>query len=361
MKLNIELPALKSMLAKLTGIVEKKHTIPALANVALTAADDVLTGKTTDLDIEVTARTAATVMQGGEITVPAQMLAAIVGKLPAGALVSLEVKDHKLIVKAGRSKYQLETLPIEDFPQIASVNYSHQFKAQAPDLARLFNLSKFAMSTEETRYYLNGVYLHPSDDNDVLAVSTDGHRFAKITMPSHANFPGVIVPRKTVMELIKSLDIGEVNVSVSDTKIKFDMGATVIVSKIVDGRFPDYARIIPVGNDNVMTADAATMKAASDRAATVSDDRSRAVRIALTSGTATLSTSGALGDATEEVEVAYNGNPMTVGFNSKYLAEVLANCSGSDVRFELGSEMSPAIIKPSDDPNALYIVMPMRA
>lgn len=361
MQLNIELPALKSMLAKLTGIVERKHTIPVLGNVALTAENNTLSGKTTDLDIEVTASTGATVVKEGSITVPAQMLASIVSKLPAGALVSMDLKDHKLIVKAGRSKYQLETLPIEDFPHIASVDYSHEFKAQATDLLRLFNLSKFAMSTEETRYYLNGVYLHTDQDSNILAVSTDGHRFAKITLPHDTEFPGVIVPRKTVTELIKSLDIGEVKVSVSDTKIKFDLSDTVIVSKVIDGTFPDYTRIIPTDNRNVMIADASTMKAASDRASTISDDRSRAVSIAISSDTAVLTTRGALGDATEEVPVSYKGDPMSIGFNSKYLADVLANCSGSDVRFELGSALSPAIIKPSDDDNALYIIMPMRA
>lgn len=360
MKLTIELPALKSILAKTTGIVERKTTMPILANIALKAYDGILTAITTDFDIEVTAKTQADITQDGAVTVPARMLAAIVGKLPAGALVTLQLDGHKLLVKAGRSKYQLETLPIEDFPTFASHDYDSEFKLQAGELSRLFNLSKFAMSTEETRYYLNGVYFHPDQDGNILAVATDGHRLAKITQAADVSFTGVIVPRKTVMEVVKAADIGEVAVGVSATKIKFDFGSTVIVSKVIDGTFPDYTRVIPENNANTMTASAIEMKSASDRAIIVAYDRSKAVRIEIAPNSATLTTRGAAGDATEVVDVSFDGPDMTIGFNSKYLADALSTCPGSDVSFELGDSETPAIIRPTDDTGVMFVVMPMR-
>jgi len=361
MQLTIEQAALKSLLAKLIGAVQKKNTIPSLANVALIATDDTLTGKATDLDIEVTGTAQATVSKPGSTTVNAAMLSAIVAKMPSGSLVSMSEDGGILTVKAGRSKYELQTLPIDDYPQMASSEYNHSFVTQSHDLARLFNLTKGAMSTEETRYYLQGVYLHTSQDGDIIAVATDGHRLAKATMPMDVDFPGVIVPAKTVGELVKILDIGEVTVSVSDTKIMFDLGSTVIVSKVIDGAFPSYGRIIPTDNHNVITSSAGEMKAAADRVATIADDRSRAVKIVVDGNSAVLSVRGNIGAAEEEVAVSYSGKPLTLGFNSRYLADVLAQCSGQDVTMECGDNIdSPVLIKPSGDDGVMFLVMGMR-
>lgn len=361
MKLTIELPALKSILAKTASVVEKRTTIPILANIALKAYEGQLTALASDLDIEVTARADADVMQSGETTVPAHMFQSIVSKMPAGALVTLELDGHKLIVKAGRSKYQLETLPIEDFPAMAGHDYESEFKLQAGELSRMFNLTKFAMSTEETRYYLNGVYVHADDDRNIIAVSTDGHRLAKVTQSADVAFPGVIVPRKTVMEIVKASDIGEIAISVSQTKIKLDFGGTVIVSKVIDGTFPDYTRVIPVSNNKTMKASADEIKGASDRAILVADERSRAVRLDITADTVTLSTRGSVGhEATEIVDVSFDGEPMAIGFSSKYIADALSVCSGSDVTFKLNGPGDPAIIRPSDDAGVMFVVMPMR-
>lgn len=362
MQLTIELPALKTLVNKLIGAVERKNTIPSLANIALITDGDILTGKATDLDIEVTAQAPAVVSVQGSTTVSAAMLKGIVDKMPAGALVSLTLDDKdELTVKAGKSRYVLQTLPIEDFPIMASSEYAHQFTMQSHDLARLFNLSKGAMSTEETRYYLQGVYLHPTPDNDLCGVSTDGHRLYKVTTPAHVTFPGVIVPRKTVAELVKTLDIGDVVVSVSDTKIKFDMGAVTIVSKVIDGTFPDYTRVIPEKNDNHVTANAGDMKAAADRVATVADDRARAVKIEVADGVARLTTRGNGANlAEDEVAVSYGGPALSWGVNSKYFAEILSQCSGQDVTLECGNGDDPILVRPCDDKNAVYVVMPMR-
>lgn len=361
MQLNIELPALKTLVTKLIGAVEKRNTIPALANIALIADGEALTGKATDLDIEVTATAPAIIGKSGSTTVSASMLSAIVAKMPAGALVSVTLDDHELTVKAGRVRYVLQTLPIDDFPQMASSEYDYRFNMQSHELARLFNLSKGAMSTEETRFYLQGVYLHPTKDFDLCGVSTDGHRLYKVTTPAHVDFPGVIVPRKTVMELVKVLDIGDVTVSVSETKIKFDMGATVIVSKVIDGTFPDYTRVIPANNDNHVTGSAAEMKQAADRVATVADDRARAVKIDVANGVAKLTTRGAGANlAEDEVAVTYSGPALSWGVNSKYFAEILGQCSGQDVTLECGNSGDPIIVRPCEDQNAMYIVMPFR-
>lgn len=362
MKIEIELPALKTLVNKLIGAVERKNTIPSLANIALITDGDILTGKATDLDIEVTAQAPATITQQGSTTVSAAMLAAIVAKMPAGALVSITLDDKgELTVKAGKSRYVLQTLPIEDFPRMASSEYQHQFTMQSHDLARLFNLSKGAMSTEETRYYLQGVYLHPTPDNDLCSVSTDGHRLYKVTTPAHVDFPGVIVPRKTVAELVKTLDIGDVVVSVSDTKIKFDMGAVTIVSKVIDGTFPDYTRVIPAANNNHITANSAELKQAADRVATVADDRARAVKIEVADGIAKLTTRGNGANlAEDEVAVSYGGPALDWGVNSKYFAEILNQCSGQDVTLECGNTGDPILVRPCDDKNAVYVVMPMR-
>ena len=360
MQLNIELSELKSTLAKVIGAVQKKNTIPSLANIALIADGDTLTIKATDLDIDVTVTAQATVEVHGSTTVDAALLTAFVSKLPAGALVNLSLADHKLTVKAGRSKSSLQTLPIEDFPQMASADYDHQFIMQSTELARMFSLSRGAQSTEETRYYLQGVYFHPTTDNELCAVATDGHRLYKITSPCHVDFPGVIVPSKTVQELVKVLDIGEAVVSVSATKIRFEVGPVVIVSKVIDGTFPDYTRVIPEKNDKIVTAKAVDMKDASNRVATISDARGSAVKIELTEGSAVFSTQSASGTAEDQVTVSYHGEPLTIGFSAKYFAEVMAQCSGQDVTLELGNAGSPAIIRPNDDDRALYVVMPMR-
>jgi len=362
MQLTIELPALKTLVNKLIGAVERKNTIPSLANIALITDGDILTGKATDLDIEVTAQAPAVIAKQGSTTVSAAMLAAIVAKMPAGALVSLTLDDKgELTVKAGKSRYELQTLPIEDFPRMASSEYDYSFTMQSHDLARLFNLSKGAMSTEETRYYLQGVYLHPTPDNDLCGVSTDGHRLYKVTTPAHVDFPGVIVPRKTVAELVKTLDIGDVVVSVSDTKIKFDMGAVTIVSKVIDGTFPDYTRVIPTANNNHITANSAELKQAADRVATVADDRARAVKIDVADGVARLTTRGNGANlAEDEVSVSYGGPALSWGVNSKYFAEILNQCSGQDVTLECGNSDAPILVRPCDDQNAVYVVMPMR-
>lgn len=239
-------------------------------------------------------------------------------------------------------------------------DFSAVFMLAGADLSRLFGLAAFAMSTEETRYYLNGIYLHPVDGKAV-AVSTDGHRLARINSDVEADFPGVIVPRKTVAEVRKLVGNGQVEVHVSETKIMFEFGETTLISKVIDGTFPDYTRVIPKDNDKVVVIDAEEMKNASARVSLVSTERTRGVRVDITPGAVTLTTTGNDGDTgVDEIEAEYTGDLIRFAVNAKYLAEVLQNCAGDTMEFNIGKENDPLMIHPSEDQSALYIVMPIR-
>jgi DNA polymerase-3 subunit beta len=295
----------------------------------------------------------------------------IVRKLPDGALVSLSEDGAagRLVVQAGRSNFQLATLPKEDFPVMTATEYAANFSASAEMLRRLFDKSKFAISTEETRYYLNGVYFHTADgpDGPVLrAVATDGHRLAQIDAPLPAGadgMPGVIVPRKTVGELRKLLDDDEakIAVSVSETKVRFATPEITLTSKVIDGTFPDYNRVIPTGNTKKMEVDAADFAKAVDRVATVSSERSRAVKLALDEDRLVLSVNAPdSGAAEEEIAVAYGDERLEIGFNAKYLLEIASQVDRENAVFMFSSPGEPTLMREGNDTTAIYVVMPMR-
>ena len=360
MQLTIERGDLLALLNKTTPVVSRKSTIPILANIVLTATES-LSVRATDLDIEVTGSCPATVTKPGETTVNAAMLADIVKSLPAGALIEITDTSKAIEVKAGRFKTNLATLSASDFPKLATDTYEADFDIPSAQFKRLFDLTKFACSTEETRYYLQGVYLHPAD-GAMKAVATDGHRMALATYTGHADtFPSVIVPSKTVTLISALSDLGDVSVSISATKIRFQHGSTVVVSKVIDGTFPDYTRVIPAGNRNKLTLSAAFAKSATARVSLVSDERVRAVKLTTGADHVVLSVAGANGnDAEETIGADYEGDAMSIGFNSKYLADVMAMCNGDDVTIMLGGVNDPALIMPSDDDGVKFVVMPMR-
>jgi len=360
MKLTIEKSHLTALLSKLIGAVEKRNTIPVLSHVALYADNDTLTGRATNLDIEVSTDVPATIDAAGSTTVPASLLFTVANKMPNGALITMELKSGAMHVSAGKTKFDLPTMPIEDFPEIASTEYTAEFTIPAFELHRVIDLTSKSQSNEETRYYLNGTYLHHNKGR-MRGVSTDGHRLAQIDGPEVAEFPGVIIPSKTCSEVIKLLDAGDVTIAISDTKIRFTTGKTVFVSKVIDGTFPAYERVIPANNGNHVVADAGLIKAASDRVAAIADNRTNGVRVQVSDGAMRLSVQTSAGTASEdEVEVDHDGAAIDTGFNSKYLAEVLTNCKGQDVRLEFGTSSDPVIIRPMDDDGAVYVVMGMR-
>ncbi len=371
MRISIERAPLSRAIGQAQSVVERRNTIPILANVLIEAEGDAVSFRATDLDIEVLDRVPAQVEQAGAVTVSAVLLHEIVRKLPDGALVQLsdDPTTGRLNVRAGRSSFQLATLPREDFPVMASAEYGSNFSAPARDLRRLFDKSKFAISTEETRYYLNGVYMHVADGEEgrvLRCVATDGHRLARIdaALPEGAaEMPGVIVPRKTVGELRKLLedDDMDIAVSVSETKLRFATPDITLTSKVIDGTFPDYARVIPAGNTRRLEVDATEFARAVDRVATVSSERSRAVKLAIDEDRLTLSVNAPdAGNAEEELVVAYADERLEIGFNARYLLEIASQVDRENAVFLFNSSGDPALVREGGDTSSVYVVMPMR-
>ncbi len=371
MKLSIERSALLKAVSQAQSVVERRNTIPILANVLIEAEGDHVSFRATDLDIEVVDKVSAMVERSGATTVSAVTLHEIVRKLPDGSLVNLtdDSASGRLTVEAGRSNFQLATLPKEDFPIMPTTDYAANYSASAMVLRRLFDKAKFAISTEETRYYLNGIYLHVADGDDgkvLRAVATDGHRLARIDadVPAGAaDMPGVIVPRKTVNELRKLLDDddAQIAVSVSETKVRFATPDVTLTSKVIDGTFPDYMRVIPAANTRKLEVDAADFAKAVDRVATVSSERSRAVKLALDEDRLILSVNAPdAGNAEEELAVAYGDEKMEIGFNAKYLLEIANQVDRENAVFLFNSPGDPTLMREGNDTSAIYVVMPMR-
>lgn len=371
MKVSIERSALLKAMSQAQSVVERRNTIPILANVLIEAEGAAVSFRATDLDIEVVDKALATVERAGASTVGAHTLHEIVRKLPDGSTVELmdDGASGRLEIRAGRSHFSLATLPREDFPVMASSEYACNFTAPAGALRRLFDKTKFAISTEETRYYLNGVYMHASDGANgrvLRCVATDGHRLARVDtdLPEGAaDMPGVIVPRKAVGELRKLLedDDMQIAVSVSETKIRFATPEVTLTSKVIDGTFPDYTRVIPTGNTRRMEVDAAEFARAVDRVSTVSSERSRAVKLSLDEDRLVLSVNAPdSGAADEELVVAYADEPLEIGFNAKYLLEIASQVDRENAVFMFNSSGDPTLMREGDDESAVYVVMPMR-
>jgi DNA polymerase-3 subunit beta len=371
MKVTVERAALLKSVGHVHRVVERRNTIPILANVLIRAEKGKLGLKATDLDLEVMESIPAEVSPGGATTVPAHMIYDIVRKLPEGAQIVLDASGDRasLTIRAGRSRFSLQTLPESDFPDLAAGEMTHKFTVPAKDLKRLIDKTQFAISTEETRYYLNGIYLHVAASNKVQklrAVATDGHRLAQVELDAPAGsdgMPGVIVPRKTVSEvqrLIEDLE-AEIGVELSQTKIRFTIGDVVLTSKLIDGTFPDYGRVIPAGNDKTLIVDKPDFAAAVDRVSTVSSERGRAVKLSLSAGKLVLTvTNPDSGSATEEIEVEYDADPIDIGFNSRYLLDITAQIDGEVAILKLADPGSPTLIQDKDAAGALYVLMPMR-
>jgi len=362
MKVTVERAALLKSLGHVHRVVERRNTIPILANVLIKAERAKLAFKATDLDLEVAETIAAEVAPGGSTTVPAHMFYEIVRKLPEGAQIVLEASGDRavLTIRAGRSRFTLQTLPESDFPDLAAGEMTHSFKLAAADLKRLIEKTQFAISTEETRYYLNGIYLHTAGSakaSTLRAVATDGHRLAQFELPlpaGAAGMPGVIVPRKTVSEVQRLIED-------SEAEIRFTIRDTVLTSKLIDGTFPDYARVIPLGNDKELTVNKKEFEHAVDRVSTVSSERGRAVKLSLNNGKLMLSvTNPDSGSATEEIEVEYGSEPLDIGFNSRYLLDIAAQLDGDAAVLKLADPGSPTLIQDRESKGALYVLMPMR-
>ena len=375
MKATIERAKLLRCLSHVQSVVERRNTIPILSNVLIEAdAGGRVRIMATDLDLQVVeSLDAASVDDAGSITVSAHLLFDIARKLPDGTQVSLETADNRMVVKAGRSRFQLPTLPRDDFPVIVEGDLPTSFEIPAKMLAEMIDRTRFAISTEETRYYLNGIFLHVADDDRPVlkAAATDGHRLARFTLdrPEGAEgMPDVIVPRKAVAELRKLLEEageGNVQIDLSASKIRFTLGGeggVVLTSKLIDGTFPDYSRVIPTGNDKLLKVDPKSFFAGVDRVATIATEKTRAVKMGLDTDKVTLSvTSPDNGNAAEEVPAEYSSDGLEIGFNANYLKDILSQIDSDEVEIHLADAGAPTLIRKNDDSPALYVLMPMRA
>jgi DNA polymerase-3 subunit beta len=370
MRATVERSHLLRSLGHVHRVVERRNTIPILSNVLLRADGSRLTLKATDLDLEITETVPAEVGQAGGTTVPAHILHDIVRKLPDGAEVSLDTGDGaQLVLKSGRSRFTLQVLPESDFPDLTTGDFPTRFALPASAVKKLIDRTQFAISTEETRYYLNGIYLHivAVDGKPMLrAVATDGHRLAQSQMeaPEGAEaMTGVIVPRKAVGEIQKLVEEPEatIAVEVSDTKIRVTIGDVVLTSKLIDGTFPDYARVIPYANDKALKVDRAEFANAVDRVSTISSERGRAVKLALSDGRMVLSVNNPdSGTAVEELGVDYAADDIEIGFNARYLLDVAEQLETGTAEFRFADPGSPTLILDDGATDALYVLMPMR-
>ena len=366
MKLTIDRMSLLRPLGHVQSVVERRNTIPILANVVLRAEEGELSLTATDMDMDIATEVGCSVMTSGTTTMSAHLLYDIARKLPDGAEVEIAVNDGHAMVSAGRSSFRLPTLPVEDFPAISSNELPVNFSLTAADMRDLIDATRFAISTEETRYYLNGIYIHKAESGELCAVATDGHRLAmtRQALPSGAaQMPSIILPRKAVSELRKLLDDfdGDVLIGLSETRAEFRFGVVRLTSKLIDGTFPDYTRVIPVGNDRIMQVDVSAFSAAVDRVSTIASEKSRSVKMGLRSGVLTLSASNTdASSATEELEVFYDGPEMEIGFNARYLMDIAGQVNSDMVEFALADQGSPSLVRAPGDEASLFVLMPMR-
>ncbi|NTF69407.1 DNA polymerase III subunit beta [Rhizobium rhizogenes] len=352
MKLTIQRADLSRVITNVGRVVEARNTIPILSNVLLDAKNNTLTVSGTDLDILATASAPAKIDKPGSLTVSAKLLGDIVKKAGSDD-ISIEKKGDSLIVSSGRSKFTLATLPATDFPDIAGTGeFTTEFDI---DLAAFFAPVAFAISSEEVRYYLNGVYF-ASTEFETVAVATDGHRLSRHKISSISEFAGVIVPRKIVSLLPK----GTVTVAVSDTKIRIASGDFVMISKLIDGTFPDYQRVIPTANDKIVTVDREAIMKAADRVASISSERGRAVKLSIAPGSVALTAKSDVGYAEDEVAAEYSGEPLSIGFNSQYLRDLLSVLPGGPVNIALADAGSPGVVTSPAFEGLTLVAMPMR-
>ncbi len=374
MEFRINSTDLLKALSHIHGIVEVRHTLPILSNIILEAKDDKLILSSTNLDIYCSDKIKAEVLQSGEVSVSAVTFFEIIKRLPPGSevLMVMEEGENEIRLTCGRSKFNLSTLKTDDFPIISDSDLSTNFVLSADELIRIIDKTKFAVSNEETRYYLNGIFLHKAERNSIQflrAVATDGHRLAQydIPLPQGAeDITGIIIPKKTIYELRKVLDDanGDVSVSLNENKIKFSFNDLKVVSKVIDGTFPDYTKVIPQKNDKNFKTNNSDLKNAIDRVSAVAaneESKSKAIKFCIENNSLSLSVeSQSKGSANEMIDVNYSGDKVDIGFNSKYIIDICNEVDGDEISISLSDSISPAIILDKTDENLFFVLMPMR-
>ena len=368
MKFTIDRSSFLKPLGHIYSVVERRNTIPILSNVLIESDASKVSFTATDMDMDIVETVGCIVSSQGKLTVSAHTLYDIVRKLPDGSEIQIELIDLNVEVSAGKSRFILPTLPVDDYPIMTEIEQGNEFSLEAVDLANLIDNTKFAISSEETRYYLNGIYLHVPDikSDKLRAVATDGHRLAQAEVPipkGAENMPGVILPKKAVGEVRKLIDStdGLVTIIISKTKAKFIFPTSILTTKLIDGSFPDYQRVVPKENLNKLLVSNSHFSKAIDRVSTVSMEKSRAVKLSLSNNVLLLQVnSHDLGNASEELDVNYTSDPIDIGFNARYLLDISGQIQGKDIELSLSDSASPALITDPDQEGVIFVLMPMR-
>jgi DNA polymerase-3 subunit beta len=365
MKFAIAPTTLRTVMARLAGIVEQRTTIPILGHVLIRVGADGVTFTATDMDLALTTRAAVGVEGEGGATASAITLHDIARRLPDNNLARVAADGSSLRIEAGRARLKLLSLPPDEFPEFSTGNLPYRFHLEALELRRLLDSTSFAVSTEETRHYLGGVYLHASGE-ELRAVATDNHRLAlaRAALPDGAaGMPGIIVPRKTVAVLQGLLKdaAGEAQIALSEVKIMFAIGEAVLTSKVIDATYPDYERVIPANNDRIVEVDRAAFVEAVDLVATISGGKTRIVKFTVDANCLTVSTSDAAGaEGSQEIDCHFAGEPIVTGFNAQYVVEIAKHIGGKTVRLEFERAGALAIMRDPENPSTLFIAVPCR-
>ena len=371
MKITVERDELLRALNHIQGLVEKRNTVPILSNILLDVNDNKLRIFATDMIIEVVQSLNCDVLNTGKTTISAHTLYDIIRKLSTGSQVEIMQAGTKdpIEIKSGKSNFKLPSISPEEFPTMDNAKMPFNFLIKSNDLCLLLDRTKFAMSAEETRHYLNGIYLHAENVEDkeaLIAVATDGHRLAKIQLDridKIGNMPSIILPRKAVLEIRKLLEDYEKQVSISldENKICFSLETLTFSSKLVDGHFPDYSKVIPEGNKNILIVNRKSFSEIVDRISTVSTERSQAIKISLEKKMLAVSASSPdSGSAVEQLVVNYDSEPISISFNARYLLDITNNINEENIRLELETPSSPTLIRGEQDSSCIYVIMPMR-
>ncbi len=364
MKLTAEREKLLGPLQAVIGVVERRQTMPVLANVLLNVHDGRVAITATDLEVELVAAADVTVVQGGDVTVPGRKLLDILRALPEGQTVSLTLEGEKLVVKSGRSRFSLSTLAAAEFPVIDDINAQQTVRLPRKELQRLLEKTHFSMAQQDVRYYLNGLLLE-IDGLMLRAVATDGHRLAiaeaELAVRAKAS-QQVIVPRKGVLELQRILTPeGDSELAIGSNHVRAQIGDVRFTSKLIDGKFPEYTRVIPAAPPAIIKADRDALRKALQRTAILSNEKYRGIRITVKKNAVTVQAHNPeQEEAEEEIEVAYDGNDLEVGFNVNYLLDALAAIDGAEVEVGLSDSNSSCLIRSPGVATSRYVVMPMR-
>ena len=370
MKFLIKRETIFKSLSHLQSIVDRRNVLPILSNILIDAKNNSLNLSSTDMDISIIENVNCEVIEEGSTTINAQLIYDIIKKLHEGSKIEIISNNSKILtLRSGVSKFSLACLPKEDFPLIESKIKGQKIVTKSANLFNLIDKTKFAISNEETRYFLNGLYFSISnvEDSSMLTfVGTDGHRLAKFSIPNshqYQDLNGVIIPKKTINELYKLLseNSDDVEIEVSSNKIIFKFDNLVFISKLVDGTFPDYKRVIPKNNNEILYINRSNLLSAVDRVSTIVNEKSPVIKFKLLKDLVNLSTSNNdNSSATEDIQAKYEGKEIEIGFNAKYIMDVLDNLKEDEIQISFLDNSSPIIAKEKSNPDLIYVLMPMR-